>query len=309
MKIFKNITDLIGNTPLLELETPDSDPDIKASIYGKIEEFNPSGSSKARVALEMINDAEQKGLLKKGSVIIEPTSGNTGIGLAMVAAVRGYRMIIVMPDSMSIERRNLMAAYGAEVVLTKGSEGMTGAIKKAEELSKSIEGSFIPAQFDNSSNPIAHEKTTGPEIWNDTDGKVDIFVAGAGTGGTISGTGKYLKSKNPSIYICAVEPKGSPVLSEGHAGPHKLQGIGAGFIPTILDTEIYDEVIAVSDEDAYETGRKLSRRSGLLSGISGGAAVFAAIQLAKRPENAGKNIVVLIPDSGERYLSTPDYLI
>ncbi len=309
MKIYKNITDLIGNTPLLELETPDSDPEIKANIYGKIEEFNPSGSSKARVALEMINDAEQKGLLKKGSVIIEPTSGNTGIGLAMVAAVRGYRMIIVMPDSMSIERRNLMAAYGAEVVLTKGADGMTGAIKKAEELSKNIEGSFIPSQFDNPSNPAAHEKTTGPEIWNDTDGKVDIFVAGAGTGGTISGTGKYLKSKNPSVYICAVEPKGSPVLSEGHAGSHKLQGIGAGFIPEILDTDIYDEVIAVSDEDAYATGRELSRRSGLLSGISGGAAVFAAKQLAKRPENAGKNIVVLIPDSGERYLSTPDYLI
>ncbi len=309
MKIYKTITDLIGNTPLLELETPESDQDIKANIYGKLEEFNPSGSSKARVALEMINDAEQKGALKKGSVIIEPTSGNTGIGLAMVAAVRGYRMIIVMPDSMSIERRNLMAAYGAEVVLTNGADGMTGAIKKAEELAKNIEGSFIPSQFDNPANPIAHEKSTGPEIWNDMDGKVDIFVAGAGTGGTVSGTGKYLKSKNPAVYICAVEPEGSPVLSEGHAGPHKLQGIGAGFIPKILDTDIYDEVIAVSDEDAYETGRSLSRKFGLLSGISGGAAVFAARQLAKRPENAGKNIVVLIPDSGERYLSTPDYLV
>ncbi|MDD6824997.1 MAG: cysteine synthase A [Oscillospiraceae bacterium] len=305
MKTYKKITDLIGNTPLLELSNIEEDESLQATVLAKLEYFNPAGSVKDRIAKAMIDDAEAKGLLKKGSVIIEPTSGNTGIGLASVAASRGYRIIIAMPETMSIERRNLMKAYGAELVLTEGSKGMKGAIAKAEELAKEIPNSFIPSQFTNPANPAAHEKTTGVEIWNDTDGKVDIFVAGVGTGGTVSGTGSYLKSKNPDIKVVAVEPKSSPVLSEGVAGAHKIQGIGAGFVPETLNTDIYDEVITVANEDAFETGKKIARTEGVLVGISSGAAVWAAVELAKRPENKGKTIVVLLPDTGERYLSTP----
>lgn len=305
MKVFKKITDLIGHTPLLELENIEAQEKLEAKIYAKLELFNPAGSVKDRIAKAMIEDAEEKGLLKPGSVIIEPTSGNTGIGLASIAAARGYRIIIAMPETMSIERRNLMKAYGAELVLTDGSKGMSGAIAKAEELSKEIPNSFIPSQFTNPANPAIHEKTTGVEIWDDTDGTVDIFVAGVGTGGTLSGTGKYLKSKNPNVKIVAVEPKSSPVLSEGHAGPHKIQGIGAGFVPETLDTAIYDEVIAVENEDAFAAGKSIARSEGVLVGISSGAAIWAAVELAKRPENKGKTIVALLPDTGERYLSTP----
>lgn len=305
MKTYKKITDLIGNTPLLELVNTEKKENLEATVLAKLEYFNPAGSVKDRIAKAMIDDAEEKGLLKSGSVIIEPTSGNTGIGLASVAAARGYRLIIAMPETMSIERRNLMKAYGAELVLTEGAKGMKGAIAKAEELAKEIPNSFIPAQFSNPANPAIHEKTTGIEIWNDTDGNVDIFVAGIGTGGTISGVGAYLKSKNPNIKVVAVEPKDSPVLSKGTAGPHKIQGIGAGFVPDTLNTKIYDEIITVANEDAFETGRSIARSEGVLVGISSGAAVWAALQLAKRPENKGKTIVVLLPDTGERYLSTP----
>lgn len=305
MKIYKTVTDLIGRTPLLELVKTEAVNNLEAKVIAKLEYFNPAGSVKDRVAKAMVDDAEARGILKKGSVIIEPTSGNTGIGLAAVAAARGYRIIITMPETMSIERRNLMKAYGAEVVLTDGAGGMKAAIAKAEELAGEIPDSFIPSQFSNPSNPAIHEKTTGVEIWEDTDGKVDIFVSGVGTGGTVSGTGAYLKSKNPDIKIVAVEPKNSPVISEGKAGPHKIQGIGAGFIPDTLNTDIYDEVITVSNEDAFEQGRAVVRNEGVLVGISSGAALWAAIQLAKRPENKGKNIVVLLPDTGERYLSTP----
>lgn len=305
MKIYKTVTDLIGRTPLLELSNIEKVNNLDAKIIAKLEYFNPAGSAKDRVAKFMIDDAEERGILKKGSVIIEPTSGNTGIGLAAVAAARGYRIIITMPETMSIERRNLMKAYGAEVVLTDGAGGMTAAIAKAEELAKEIPDSFIPSQFSNPVNPLAHEKTTGVEIWEDTDGKVDIFVSGVGTGGTISGVGAYLKSKNPDVKIVAVEPESSPVISGGKAGPHKIQGIGAGFIPDTLDTDIYDEVITVSNEDSFEQGRAVVRNEGVLVGISSGAALWAAIQLAKRPKNKGKNIVVLFPDTGERYLSSP----
>ena len=305
MKVFKKITDLIGGTPLLELTSLEEKNELGAKVLAKLEYFNPAGSVKDRIAKAMIDDAEAKGLLKEGSVIIEPTSGNTGIGLASVAAARGYRLIITMPETMSIERRNLMKAYGAELVLTEGSKGMKGAIAKAEELAQEIKGSFIPSQFTNPANPAVHEKTTGVEIWNDTDGKVDIFVAGVGTGGTLSGVGAYLKSQNPDVKIVAVEPKSSPVLSEGTAGPHKIQGIGARFVPDTLNTDIYDEIIPVTNEDAFETGRAIVRNEGVLVGISSGAAVWAAIQLAKRPENKGKTIVALLPDTGERYLSTP----
>ena len=305
MKIYKKITELIGNTPLLELEKIEHANQLEATILAKLEYFNPAGSVKDRIAKAMIDDAEAKGLLKPGSVIIEPTSGNTGIGLASVAAARGYRLIIAMPETMSIERRNLMKAYGAELVLTDGAKGMKGAIAKAKELSEEIPNSFIPSQFTNPTNPAVHQKTTGVEIWKDTDGKVDIFVAGVGTGGTISGVGAYLKSQNPNVKVVAVEPKSSPVLSEGVAGPHKIQGIGAGFVPETLNTKIYDEIIPVENEDAFEIGRNIARTEGVLVGISSGAAVWAAIQLAKRPENKGKNIVVLLPDTGDRYLSTP----
>lgn len=305
MNTYKKITDLIGGTPLLELTNTEKAENLQATVLAKLEYFNPAGSVKDRIAKAMIDDAEARGLLKEGSVIIEPTSGNTGIGLASVAASRGYRIIIAMPETMSVERRNLMKAYGAELVLTEGSKGMKGAIAKAEELAKEIPGSFIPSQFTNPANPAVHEKTTGVEIWDDTEGKVDIFVAGVGTGGTVSGTGAYLKSKNPDVKVVAVEPKSSPVLSEGVAGAHKIQGIGAGFVPETLNTGIYDEVIAVTNEDAFETGRSIARNEGVLVGISSGAAVWAAIQLAKRPENKGKTIVALLPDTGERYLSTP----
>lgn len=305
MKIYKKITELIGNTPLLELEKIEHANQLEATILAKLEYFNPAGSVKDRIAKAMIDDAEAKGLLKPGSVIIEPTSGNTGIGLASVAAARGYRLIIAMPETMSIERRNLMKAYGAELVLTDGTKGMKGAIAKAKELSEEIPNSFIPSQFTNPTNPAVHQKTTGVEIWKDTDGKVDIFVAGVGTGGTISGVGAYLKSQNPDVKVVAVEPKSSPVLSEGVAGPHKIQGIGAGFVPETLNTKIYDEIIPVENEDAFEIGRNIARTEGVLVGISSGAAVWAAIQLAKRPENKGKTIVALLSDTGERYLSTP----
>lgn len=305
MKIYKNVTELIGGTPLMELSNIEKNEGLNARILAKLEYFNPAGSVKDRVAAAMIDDAEKKELLREGSVIIEPTSGNTGIGLAAAAASKGYRLIITMPETMSIERRNLMKAYGAELVLTDGAKGMKGAIEKANELADEIPGSFIPSQFTNPANPAAHLKTTGPEIWEDSDGKVDIFVAGVGTGGTISGVGAYLKSKNPEIRIVAVEPKDSPVLSEGKAGAHKIQGIGAGFIPETLDTEIYDEIITVSHDDAFALGKAAARTEGVLVGISSGAALWAAVQLAKRPENAGKTIVALLPDSGERYLSTP----
>ena len=305
MKTFDKITDLIGKTPLLKLTNYINDKELGATVYGKLEYFNPAGSVKDRIAKAMIDDAEAKGALKPNSVIIEPTSGNTGIGLAAVAASRGYKIILTMPETMSIERRNLLKAYGAELVLTEGAKGMKGAIAKAEELASEIPDSFIPSQFTNIANPKAHIKTTGPEIWEDTDGTVDIFVAGVGTGGTVSGVGEYLKSKNPNVKVVAVEPAGSPVLSKGTPGPHKIQGIGAGFVPDTLNTKIYDEIIAVENEDAFETGRTLARKEGLLVGISSGAAVFAATQLAKRPENKGKVIVALLPDTGERYLSTP----
>lgn len=305
MRTFDKITDLIGGTPILKLNNYIALNELPATIYAKLEYFNPAGSVKDRIAKAMIDDAEAKGALKPGAVIIEPTSGNTGIGLAAVAASKGYRIILTMPETMSVERRNLLKAYGAELVLTDGAKGMKGAIAKAEELAQQIEGGFIPSQFTNSANPTAHFNTTGPEIWEDTDGKVDIFVAGVGTGGTVSGVGKYLKSKNPNVKVVAVEPAGSPVLSKGVAGPHKIQGIGAGFVPETLDTKIYDEIIAVENEDAFATGRTLARKEGLLVGISSGAAVYAATQLAKRPENKGKNIVVLLPDTGDRYLSTP----
>lgn len=305
MRTFDKITDLIGGTPILKLNNYIALNELPANIYAKLEYFNPAGSVKDRIAKAMIDDAEAKGALKPGAVIIEPTSGNTGIGLAAVAASKGYRIILTMPETMSVERRNLLKAYGAELVLTDGAKGMKGAIAKAEELAQQIEGGFIPSQFTNSANPTAHFNTTGPEIWEDTDGKVDIFVAGVGTGGTVSGVAKYLKSKNPNVKVVAVEPAGSPVLSKGVAGPHKIQGIGAGFVPETLDTKIYDEIIAVENEDAFATGRTLARKEGLLVGISSGAAVYAATQLAKRPENKGKNIVVLLPDTGDRYLSTP----
>ena len=305
MRTFDKITDLIGGTPILKLNNYIALNELPANIYAKLEYFNPAGSVKDRIAKAMIDDAEAKGALQPGAVIIEPTSGNTGIGLAAVAASKGYRIILTMPETMSVERRNLLKAYGAELVLTDGAKGMKGAIAKAEELAQQIEGGFIPSQFTNSANPTAHFNTTGPEIWEDTDGKVDIFVAGVGTGGTVSGVGKYLKSKNPNVKVVAVEPAGSPVLSKGVAGPHKIQGIGAGFVPETLDTKIYDEIIAVENEDAFATGKTLARKEGLLVGISSGAAVYAATQLAKRPENKGKNIVVLLPDTGDRYLSTP----
>lgn len=305
MKIVQKITDLIGHTPLLELTHTEQEEQLQATLLGKLEYFNPAGSVKDRIAKAMIDEAEEQGLLHPDSVLIEPTSGNTGIGLASVAAARGYRLIITMPETMSVERRNLMKAYGAELVLTEGAKGMKGAIEKADELAVQIPNSFIPSQFTNPANPEAHKKTTGVEIWDDTDGKVDIFVAGVGTGGTISGVGAYLKEQNPNVKVVAVEPKSSPVLSEGFAGAHKIQGIGAGFVPETLDTKIYDEVIAVENEAAFETGRKIARNEGVLVGISSGAAVWAAIQLAKRPENKGKNIVVLLPDTGDRYLSTP----
>ena len=304
MKIYEKITDLIGKTPILRLSNFSAEHNLETPILAKLEYFNPAGSVKDRVALAMLDDAQAKGLLTPNSVIIEPTSGNTGIGLAAVAASRGYKVILTMPETMSVERRNLLKAYGAEIVLTEGSKGMSGAIEKAEELAKSTPNSFIAGQFVNPANPDAHYRTTGPEIWEDTEGKIDIFVAGAGTGGTISGTGKFLKEKNPDIKIVAVEPYGSPVLSKGVAGPHKLQGIGAGFIPETLDTEIYDEVIAVKDEDAFEAGRMIAKKEGFLVGISSGAALYAACELAKREENKGKIIVALLPDTGDRYLST-----
>lgn len=307
-RIYSSLTDLIGNTPLLELANYSRQNSLGARIVAKLEYFNPAGSVKDRIGYAMIADAESKGLINPDSVIIEPTSGNTGIGLASVAAAKGYRVILTMPETMSVERRNLLKAYGAELVLTDGSLGMKGAIDKAEELAKEIPGAFIPGQFVNPANPEVHRKTTGPEIYADTDGQVDIFVAGIGTGGTITGVGEYLKSKNPAIKVVAVEPADSPVLSQGKAGPHKIQGIGAGFVPVTLNTGVYDEVIAVQNEDAFATARKLSKTEGLLVGISSGAAAFAATQLALRPENAGKTIVVLLPDTGERYLSTPSFL-
>lgn len=303
--IYTSADQLIGRTPLLELSHIEKAEGLEAKILAKLEYFNPAGSVKDRIAKAMIDDAEKSGKLTPDSVIIEPTSGNTGIGLASVAAARGYRIIIVMPETMSVERRQLMKAYGAELVLTDGSKGMKGAIAKAEELAKEIPGGFIPGQFVNPANPAAHEATTGPEIWQDTDGQVDIFVAGVGTGGTVTGVGRYLKQQNPAVKVVAVEPASSPVLSEGHAGPHKIQGIGAGFVPDVLDTGVYDEIIPVSNEDAFATGKRIGHAEGVLVGISSGAAVTAAIQLAKRPENKGKTIVALLPDTGDRYLSTP----
>ncbi len=303
-RVFKSITDLIGHTPLLELSNYERKHGLKATVLAKLEYFNPAGSVKDRIAKAMIEDAEARGLLKPGSVIIEPTSGNTGIGLASVAAAKGYRVILAMPETMSVERRSLLKAYGAELVLTEGAKGMKGAIARAEELAQETPGAFIPGQFVNPANPAIHKATTGPEIWEDTDGKVDIFVAGIGTGGTITGVGEYLKSRNPEIRIVAVEPNDSPVLSEGKAGPHRIQGIGAGFVPQVLNTSVYDEIIRVKNEDAFAIGRELSKTEGLLVGISSGAAAWAASEVAKRPENAGKTIVVLLPDTGERYLST-----
>ena len=304
-KVYTSADQLVGKTPLLELVHIEKAEGLEAKVLGKLEYFNPAGSVKDRIAKAMIDDAEQKGLLKDGSVIIEPTSGNTGIGLASVAAARGYRIIIVMPETMSVERRQLMKAYGAELVLTEGAKGMKGAIAKADELAKEIPGSFIPGQFVNPANPAVHKATTGPEIWEDTDGEVDIFVAGVGTGGTVTGVGEYLKSQNPNVKVVAVEPTSSPVLSKGVAGSHKIQGIGAGFVPDVLDTKVYDEIIPVENEDAFATGKLIGKKEGVLVGISSGAAVWAAIQLAKRPENKGKTIVALLPDTGDRYLSTP----
>ena len=303
-KISKSLTELIGKTPLLELSNYEKKNDLKAKIISKLEYFNPAGSVKDRIALAMIEDAEKSGKLKEGSVIIEPTSGNTGIGLASVAAARGYRIILTMPETFSVERRILMKAYGAEIVLTEGSKGMKGAIARAEELAAEIPNSFIPGQFTNPANPAVHKATTGPEIWEDTNGKVDIFVSGAGTGGTVTGAGEYLKSKNPNLKVVVVEPADSPVLSEGRPGPHKIQGIGPGFVPAVLNTSVFDEIITVKNEDAFATGREIAKEEGLLVGISSGAAAWAATELAKRPENAGKTIVVILPDTGERYLST-----
>ena len=303
--IHTNVTELVGHTPLLELSKLEKENGAKAKVVVKLELFNPAGSVKDRIAKGMIEAAEKEGLLKEGSVIIEPTSGNTGIGLASIAAAKGYRIILTMPETMSVERRNILKAYGAELVLTEGAKGMKGAIAKADELAAETPNSFQPGQFINKVNPLVHRSTTGPEIWEDSDGKVDIFVAGVGTGGTVSGVGQYLKSRNPAVKVVAVEPDGSPVLSEGYAGPHRIQGIGAGFVPDVLDTNVYDEVIRVKDEDAFETGRAVARKEGVLVGISSGAAVWAAIQLAKRPENEGKTIVALLADTGERYLSSP----
>lgn len=304
-KIYTSITQLIGGTPLVELSNYEADNKLEATILAKLEYFNPAGSVKDRIAKAMLDDAEAKGLLKPGATIIEPTSGNTGIGLASVAAARGYKIILTMPETMSVERRNLLKAYGAELVLTDGAKGMKGAIAKANELAEATPGSFIPGQFVNPANPAIHRATTGPEIWADTDGKVDIFVAGVGTGGTLTGVGEYLKSQNPNVKIVAVEPAGSPVLSKGVAGPHKIQGIGAGFVPDTLNTKIYDEIITVENDDAFKTGRAIARKEGVLIGISSGAAVYAATVLAQRPENKGKTIVALLPDTGDRYLSTP----
>jgi cysteine synthase A len=304
-KIYKSTTELIGNTPLVEVTNIEAALQLEVRLLVKLEYFNPAGSVKDRIAKSMLEDAEKKGFLKKDSVIIEPTSGNTGIGLAAIAAAKGYRVILTMPETMSVERRNILKAYGAEIVLTEGAKGMKGAIAKAEELAKELENSFIPGQFENPSNPEAHRKTTGPEIWDDTDGNVDIFVAGVGTGGTVTGVGEYLKSKNPNVQIVAIEPKSSPVLSEGKAGPHKIQGIGAGFVPDTLNTAIYDEVIPVSNDDSFQTAKLIAKQEGVLVGISSGAALYAALQLAKRPENKGKTIVALLPDSGDRYYSTP----
>ena len=304
-KIYKGATGLIGNTPLVEFTNIEKSLGLEATVLAKLEYFNPAGSVKDRIALAMIEDAEKKGLLKAGSTIIEPTSGNTGIGLASIAAAKGYKIILTMPETMSVERRNILKAYGAEIVLTEGSKGMKGAIAKAEELAKETPDSFVPEQFENPANPEIHRLTTGPEVWNDTDGKVDIFVAGVGTGGTVTGTGEYLKSKKPDVKVVAVEPEDSPVLSKGTAGPHKIQGIGAGFVPKTLNTDVYDDVIAVSNEDSFETSKLIAKQEGILVGISAGAAYYAALELAKRPENKGKTIVALLPDSGDRYYSTP----
>ncbi|MCR5601006.1 MAG: cysteine synthase A [Ruminococcus sp.] len=304
-KIYKGATGLIGNTPLVEFTNIEKSQGIEATVLAKLEYFNPAGSVKDRIALAMIEDAEKRGVLKKGATIIEPTSGNTGIGLASIAAAKGYKIILTMPETMSVERRNILKAYGAEIVLTEGSKGMKGAIAKAEELAKETPNSFVPEQFENPANPEIHRLTTGPEVWNDTDGKVDIFIAGVGTGGTVTGTGEYLKSKNPNVKVVAVEPEDSPVLSKGTAGPHKIQGIGAGFVPKTLNTDVYDEVIAVSNEDSFETSKLIAKQEGVLVGISSGAAYYAALELAKRPENKGKTIVALLPDSGDRYYSTP----